>query len=90
MNQEERLLAYIRRYGSITPLDAFRDLGITKLATIVSKLKREGKVFYQYYEKSRNRFGEPTRYMRYWRSYQQYLKDMQDIVIKEEQLEEII
>lgn len=63
--QGERVIDYIKQYGSITPLDAFRDLGITKLATRVSELKREGYIFNQTYEGTKNRYGEPVHYMRY-------------------------
>lgn len=64
--QNERILHYLEMYGSITPLDAFRDLGITKLATRISEMRRfEGKQFKQEYEKSKNRFGETVYYMRY-------------------------
>lgn len=66
MTQGERVIEYIRRFGSITPLEAFYDLGITKLATRVSELKKDGYVFKQEYEKSQNRFGEPVHYMRYF------------------------
>lgn len=65
MTQGERVINYIRRFGSITPMDAFYDLGITKLATRVSELKKNGYVFNQKYEKSKNRFGESVYYMRY-------------------------
>ena len=36
------VLDYIREFGSITPLDAFRDLGITRLSAIVFRLREEG------------------------------------------------
>lgn len=65
MNQHERILIYIRMHGSITPMDAFNDLGITKLATRISELKREGVKFEQDFESRENRFGEKVHYMRY-------------------------
>ncbi len=65
MKQSERITKYINEFGSITPLDAYRDLGITKLATRVSKMKKDGVKFYQRMEKGQNRWGEPTNYMRY-------------------------
>ena len=80
MNQKERVMHYIKVYGSISPIEAFYNLGITKLATVVSTLKREGIHFYQEMEKSKNRFGEPVSYMRYWTSEQQYIKDLEDII----------
>lgn len=65
MNQKQRVEKYIKDFGSITPLEAIYDLGITKLATVVSDMKKEGYVFYQKLEKGKNRWGEPTRYMKY-------------------------
>lgn len=65
MNQREMVEKYINEFGSITPLDAFRDLGITKLATVVSDMKKLGFEFYQKYEAGQNRWGKPTKYMRY-------------------------
>lgn len=65
MNQGERVIEYIKRFGSITPMEAFMDLGITKLATRISELRKEGMEFKKEYMKSKNRFGEPVHYMRY-------------------------
>ena len=78
--QKQRVYEYIKTYGSITPLDAFRDLGITKLATVISQMKSEnGITFYKYYELNLNRFGEQVYYMRYWLDKDKYLKDMEGI-----------
>lgn len=66
MTQCERILAYLKRFGSISPMEAFRDLGITKLATRISEMRNEGYRFIQEYEQSKNRYGEPVRYMRYY------------------------
>lgn len=67
MTQHEQILHYMDLCGSITPYDAFRDLGITKLATRISEMKKEGYEFDQEMEKSKNRFGESVHYMRYRR-----------------------
>ena len=37
-----RLLEYLEEFGSITTLDAIRDLGNTRLAVTVCTLRREG------------------------------------------------
>lgn len=67
MTQKQRVRIYIERYGSISPLEAFQDLGITKLATVIGYLKREdGLKVYQRFIKTENRFGETVYYMRYW------------------------
>ena len=65
MTQHQKILRYLEEYGSITPLEAFRDLGITKLATRISELKEMGYEFKQEYMTGKNRFGETVRFMRY-------------------------
>jgi len=65
MTQKERILNYIREFGSISQKEAFLDLGITKLSTRVSEMSRDGIQFHREMEKGKNRWGEPTSYMRY-------------------------
>lgn len=67
MNQYEKILQYIIDFGSITPMDAFTDLGITKLATRIGEMRRDGIDFNQRMETGKNRYGEKVRYMRYWK-----------------------
>lgn len=57
--QQERILIYMEACGSITPLEAFAELGVTKLATRVSELRREGIPIVKSSETRKNRFGEP-------------------------------
>ena len=42
VNQCERILFYLRHFGSITQLDALRDLGIMRLASRMSDLRKQG------------------------------------------------
>lgn len=42
VNQCERILFYLRHFSSITQLDAMRDLGIMRLASRVSDLRKQG------------------------------------------------
>lgn len=65
MTQGERIIDYMRRFQSITPFQAFADLGITKLATRVSELLREGQPIEKEMVKGKNRFGDNVCYMRY-------------------------
>ena len=65
MTQCERIIDYINEFGSITPMQAFSDLGITKLATRVSEMKKEGIEFDQEMVESKNRFGEKVSFMKY-------------------------
>ena len=67
MTQAERIADYISRYGSITPMEAFLHLGITKLATRISEMTRDGEEFEKELVKDKNRLGEPVHYMRYSR-----------------------
>lgn len=67
MTQRDRILDYIDRHGSITPMDAFKELGITKLATQISYMRRDGIKIKKEFEKGKNRFGEDCHYMRYSR-----------------------
>lgn len=67
VSQHERIVAYIANFGSISPLEAFRDLGITKLATRISEMRKDGMQFDQKIETTKNRYGERVRYMRYFK-----------------------
>ena len=66
MNRSERVYEYMREFGSITTLDAFRDLGCTRLACAISEMKREGHSVRKTYETRKNRFGQPVTYARYF------------------------
>ena len=63
--QHARILEYMTRWGWITPLTAWSELGITKLATRVSEMKKEGIGFQSEFVEVRNRFGEAVRVKRY-------------------------
>lgn len=63
--QKERVLEYMREFGSITTLDAFNDLGITRLSARIFELKAEGHEIEAKDECYKNRFGENVRYARY-------------------------
>jgi len=65
LTQSERVLDYIKEFGSITQLDAIRDLGIMRLASRVSDLKKSGVYITSKYEKVKNRYGEETQIKRY-------------------------
>ena len=65
MTQSKRVLGYMRQYGSITTLEAFRDLGITRLSGVIFDL-RKSYVTNSKTEQSRNRYGEKTSYSRYY------------------------
>ena len=64
-SQKQMVLDYIHEFGSITPVDAFRDLGITRLAAVVCDLRREGHDIHKEREHALNRYGQNVRYVRY-------------------------
>lgn len=66
ITQRERIIKYIRDYGSITSFEAYKDLGITQLATRIKELKDEGYNFRTEWEHTKNRYGEPINYKRYY------------------------
>lgn len=66
MTQCDMVLKYIEDNGSITPMEAFSCLGITKLATRISEIIRyKGVAIEKETISGYNRFGKLTTYMRY-------------------------
>ena len=65
-NQKQRIINYIREFGSITSKDAYVDLGITQLGARIDGLERDGYSFVKEREKGKNRFNEEVTYKRYY------------------------
>lgn len=63
--QNEKILDYIARFGSITQLDALQDLGVMRLASRISDLRSEGYPITSTIETVKNRFGEKCHIKRY-------------------------
>lgn len=64
--QKQRIINYIRQFGSISSWEAYSDLGITQLGARIDQLKKEGFLFKTEWESNTNRFGEKTEYKRYY------------------------
>jgi len=62
---QERLLDYLRRYGSITQAEATQHLGDTRLASTVHKLTRKGQVFHREQVALPTRWGTTATVTRY-------------------------
>ena len=56
--QAERILDYIKRFGSITQYEALADLGVMRLASRISELKKDGYDIQKATITVKNRFGE--------------------------------
>ena len=65
MTQREAIVAYINEFGSITPMQAFADLGITKLATRISEMRKDGMTFKIEMVSTKNRYGKSVSYAKY-------------------------
>ena len=64
-SQNDRVLDYMEEFGSITQLQAFADLGITRLSARISDRKDRGHIIKSEPIKVRNRFGETSTVSRY-------------------------
>ena len=63
--QNALILDYIAEFGSITPLEAMRDLGIYRLASRISDLKRLGYAIESAWQSVPTRYGTQTRIKKY-------------------------
>ena len=63
--QAQRVLDYIERFGGITQHEALIDLGVARLASRISELKKRGYNIVSEWIKVRNRFGELVSVKRY-------------------------
>lgn len=66
MTQNERVLRYIMDFGSITTLQAFADLGVTRLASRIHDLKMAGYNIKKTMRSSTNRYGDPVSFAAYY------------------------
>ena len=67
MSQKEMVFNYMKAHGSITQIDAIRDLGCTRLgARIWDLVHEDGIRIGRDMVKGVNRFGKPTAFARYW------------------------
>ena len=63
--QSERVLDYMKEFGSISSLEAFKDLGITRLSARIYELEHQGHNIERTQESMRNRYNEKTSFTRY-------------------------
>ena len=63
--QTERVLQYIKDFGSINPLEALNDLGIMRLASRICDLRTEGYEITKEMKKGKNRYGETVYFAEY-------------------------
>ena len=67
MSQYQKILDFVKKNGSISPMDAFGSgMYITKLSTRIGEMERKGIQFSHVWENRVNEDGEKKRYMRYF------------------------
>lgn len=68
ITQKDKVIHYITTYGSITPIEAYANYTIMRLASVINKLKQPKNGGYKIktvIEKGFNRDGETVHYARY-------------------------
>lgn len=63
--QADSILSYMRDYGSITALEAIRDLGVYRLASRIHELRESGCGITSDFVQVPTRYGDKTRIARY-------------------------
>lgn len=66
MNQKELVIQYMNDFGSITTLEAFQDLGVTRLPARIADLRSDGYVIASKKVTKKNRYGKKVSFNRYW------------------------
>lgn len=61
----DRVLKYMRDFGSITPAEAMYHLGVGNLARRIADIERRGHEVERSWATARNRYGEQVRFRRY-------------------------
>lgn len=65
MSQNEQILDHLRRYGTITPMQAIKRYRITRLAARIYDLERQGYVIKHKLMQWKTALGKPTKYCLY-------------------------
>ena len=64
--QCDKVLAYMRQFGSITQLQALQDIGCMRLASRISDLRQQGYAIGRRIKTSKNRYGDSVSYAEYY------------------------
>jgi len=65
LTQKQKVFRHLNQIGPLTPVQAFFDYSIMRLAAIVFDLKDDGYDIKTTILKSENKFGEPVNYAQY-------------------------
>ena len=64
--QCDKVLEYMRRFGSITQLEALQDIGCMRLASRISDLRYQGYAIGRRIKTSKNRYGDRVSFAEYY------------------------
>ena len=64
--QCEKVLAYMRQFGSITQLEALQDIGCMRLASRISDLRLQGYAIGRRIRTGKNRYGDSVSFAEYY------------------------
>ena len=65
LTQYDMVLNYLRVYGEITPLDAYKEFAILRLSAIIYDMRKDGWHIDTEYTTTKNRFGAKVTYATY-------------------------
>ena len=65
MTQCERILKYMHDFGSINPMQALDDLGVFRLASRITDLRKGGYKISRRMVSGKNKYGEKVSYAEY-------------------------
>lgn len=60
-----RVLRYLQEFESISSLEAFKELGVTRLSVVIFRLRKDGFVIRNERMECKNRWGEPCHFDKY-------------------------
>lgn len=66
ITQCDRVLEYMRRFGSITQLEAIRDIGCMRLASRIADLRDRGYAIGRRMKQEKNRYGNTVSFAEYY------------------------
>lgn len=64
--QTQEIIRYMHDHGSITSMEAFTEIGCTRLSARIADIKTLGYIVGSKRETHKNRYGRKVSYGRYW------------------------
>ena len=66
MTQCEKVLEYMKDFGSITPIEAMHDIGCMRLAARIADLREHGYPIGRRMKTAKNRYGKDVTFAEYY------------------------